>query len=325
MAGSLTTDNTNCLPPPGERIAQRQFRKQAACLITALTLLANLTLAATVGAEPLSSPAKPASKGQAAVRSQAPEPFMNRKIVINIPSRILWVYEGSAIIRYFPVGVGRPGFMTPVGKYSIISKVVDPGWENPYLPNGRVRLAPGENNPLGTRWMGFYQKAGGEYGMHGTDNPASVGKFSSHGCVRMKVKDAEALFELVDLGTPVEVVYEPVLVRKHDNEIRVTVYADRFKRGMPTVEQIKGKILKQYPEAQVDLSRLQAALAQPNERPVSVGSLPEEDILMAAPADDTQTTPSMHTQPDARIPTILSQQPVLNATPATSSPALLNP
>jgi len=201
-------------------------------------------------------------------------PFMNRRIVINIPSRTLWVYQDNAIIRYFPVGVGRPGFMTPVGHYAIISKVVDPGWENPYLPNGKVRLAPGEDNPLGTRWMGFYEKSGGEYGMHGTDNPASVGKFSSHGCVRMKVKDAEALFDLIDLGTPVEVVYQPVLIRTQGSQIRVTVYADRFKRGMPSADQIRTQILKQYPTAKVDFTQLQAAIAIPNERPIPVGSLP---------------------------------------------------
>ena len=179
--------------------------------------------------------------------------------------------------------------MTPVGQYSVISKVIDPGWENPYLPKGKVRLAPGDDNPLGTRWIGFYRKGAGEYGMHGTDNPNSVGKFSSHGCVRMKVKDAEALFDMVDLGTPVVVQYEPVLIRRHDTCIQLIVFADRFKRGTPTAQQIKTRILKQYPQAHVTLTQIQAALAQPNEKPIEVGSiaLPESHILQAEESEHT--------------------------------------
>lgn len=253
-----------------------KFGNQIMVTITALILLASMSATPRVSAESLPLPPVPLP-----AESQPAE----RRLVINIPSRTLWVYQGEKIIRYFPVGVGRPGFMTPVGKYSIISKVIDPGWENPYLPKGKVRLAPGEENPLGTRWMGFYQKAGGEYGMHGTDNPASVGKFSSHGCVRMKVRDAEVLFELVDLGTPVEVTYQPVLIRKQGNSVRVIVYPDRFAKGMPSAAKVKSDILKQFPEAQLDVQRLQTALSQPNERPVDVGALPDEDILQAQIAD----------------------------------------
>jgi hypothetical protein len=176
-----------------------------------------------------------------------------------------------------------------VGQYSVISKVIDPGWENPYLPKGKVRLAPGDDNPLGTRWIGFFRKGAGEYGMHGTDNPNSVGKFSSHGCVRLKVKDAEALFEMVDLGTPVVVQYEPVLIRQHDTCIQLIVFTDRFKRGTPTAQQIKNRIIKQYPQAHVTLAQIQAALAQPNEKPMTVGSivLPEPHTLQAEEVEST--------------------------------------
>ena len=200
------------------------------------------------------------------------------KIVINIPSRTLWVYSGNHIIKYYPVGVGRIGYMTPLGHYAITQKVLDPGWENPYLPQGRMRMAPGRENPLGTRWMGFYQDQGGEYGMHGTDTPSSVGKFSSHGCVRMKIPDAEALFNMVDIGTPVDVVYKPVLIRQSQDIIRVIVYPDRFHRGMPTRSDIKNQILSQYPTAQIDVVKLQNALSQANERPVDVGLVPINTI-----------------------------------------------
>ncbi len=200
-------------------------------------------------------------------------PLENR-VVINIPSRTLWVFSGERLIQWFPVGVGRPGYMTPIGQFRVLRKVVNPGWEHPYKGAGQVRIAPGGNNPLGTRWIGFYRKAGGEYGMHGTDNPSSVGKFSSHGCVRLKVPDAEKLFELVEVGSPVEVIYEPVLIRPEGSRLRVIVYPDVFHRGMPSVAAVTAKILQDYPGAVVDEARLRDALARPAQKPVVVGEMP---------------------------------------------------
>jgi hypothetical protein len=162
--------------------------------------------------------------------------------------------------------------MTPVGNFNIIRKIVDPGWEHPYKAKGAIRIAPGENNPLGTRWMGFLQKGGGEYGMHGTDTPSSVGKFSSHGCVRLHTKDAEKLFDMVDVGTPVRVEYEPVLIRRAGDNIRIIVYRDLFKRGMPTADTVKTRILQDYPNAQVDMDAIQTTLKQTSGQPVVVGS-----------------------------------------------------
>jgi hypothetical protein len=145
--------------------------------------------------------------------------------------------------------------------------------------------------------MGFYQKGGGEYGMHGTDNPSSVGKFSSHGCVRMKVRDAEALFEMVDVGTPVDVVYEPVLIRPQGRDIRIVVYEDRFKKGMPSAAEIQAKIMRQYPGAQVTMEKIQAALRQANERPVVVGTLDIGSEMPVASKSPVQEHPSTRSSP----------------------------
>jgi len=233
-----------------------------------------LTLAAPAIAGSDHSASEPALAAAVQKESVAKAPVLEAtKLVINIPSRTLWVYQGSKIVRYFPVGVGRPGFMTPVGDYSVLRKVVDPGWENPYKPAGEIRIVPGQNNPLGTRWIGFLRKGAGEYGMHGTDNPGSVGKFSSHGCVRLKVPDAEALFDMVEIGTPVAVVYEPVLIRPQGDEMRVVVFRDVFGRGMPTAEQVHARIMAEYPNARVDDTLLRKALQQPTERPIPVGAL----------------------------------------------------
>ncbi len=220
-----------------------------------LTLLASLVFGGSVGAAPSQDP--------------------NARIVINIPSRTLWLYSGDKIVKYYPVGVGRRGFSTPVGKHKVVRMVKNPTWENPYKAAGAVRIRPGSGNPLGTRWIGFKPYKGGEYGIHGTDNPSSVGRFSSHGCVRMKTKDAEDLFNRVTMGTPVEVIYDLALIRPKGNDIRVVVYPDVFNKGMPSVNALKERIQQEYPHSKIDMAALAKALQHPTQKPVLVARISE--------------------------------------------------
>jgi len=134
------------------------------------------------------------------------------KVLINIPSRTLELIQNGQTGKIYSIGVGKPDFPTPIGNFKVISKIVNPGWENPYKPVGESKIKTGKNNPLGTRWIGFLRNNKGEYGIHGTNMPFSIGKYSSHGCIRMKIKDAEDLFSKVDIGTT-------VLVRNYTNKI----------------------------------------------------------------------------------------------------------
>ena len=74
----------------------------------------------------------------------------------------------------------------------------------PTSSKGRV-VPPGKANPLGTRWLGLSKKG---YGIHGTNAPGSIGRNASHGCIRMRNRDVEELFELVAVGDMVELVGE---------------------------------------------------------------------------------------------------------------------
>jgi len=119
-----------------------------------------------------------------------------RRIVISIPDRKLAVVEGERVVRIFGTAVGAPKSPSPTGTFQIINHVTDPTW----YTKGKV-VAPGPANPLGTRWMGLSQKG---YGIHGTNSPSSIGKNASHGCIRLKNADVEALFEMVAVGDVVE-------------------------------------------------------------------------------------------------------------------------
>jgi hypothetical protein len=100
----------------------------------------------------------------------------------------------------FPVAVGQPAYPTPDGHFTVISKVENPTWTPPPdapWAQGAVPIPPGPGNPLGTRWMGISSPG---VGIHGTDDPASIGYSVSHGCIRMQIPDAERLFTMVSVG-----------------------------------------------------------------------------------------------------------------------------
>jgi lipoprotein-anchoring transpeptidase ErfK/SrfK len=128
--------------------------------------------------------------------AQVANPPERRRIVVSIPDRKLVLFEGDRALRVYDVAVGKPSTPTPQGKFAIINRVPNPAWYGP-----SVTVAPGKNNPLGSRWMGLSAKG---YGIHGTNVPSSIGKAASHGCVRMRKQDLEELFEMVTVGTTVE-------------------------------------------------------------------------------------------------------------------------
>jgi lipoprotein-anchoring transpeptidase ErfK/SrfK len=127
-------------------------------------------------------------------------------IVINRSLNRLYLYAGDKLTRTFGVATGQASYPTPRGTWHIVVKYRNPTWYPPLndtWAKGLKPVPPGPSNPLGTRWMGLDSPG---VGIHGTNNPASIGYSASHGCVRMQVRDSEWLFEHVDIGTTVFVV-----------------------------------------------------------------------------------------------------------------------
>ena len=149
----------------------------------------------------------------------------SRRISINLASCSLALYEGQKKIRLYPIGPGKPQTPTPVGYFEILEKDVNPVWTDPEDPENSI--PSGDSNPLGYRWMQFH----GNYGIHGTNRPESVGGYVSNGCVRMHEKDVEALFDLVKVGTPVEITYNRVVVEKTPEDVvALYIYPDGYGR-----------------------------------------------------------------------------------------------
>lgn len=123
-----------------------------------------------------------------------------RRIVVSIPDRKLAVLEDDRIVKVYATAVGAPVSPSPEGAFTIVQRLEDPTW----YTKGRV-VPPGKTNPLGTRWLGLSAKG---YGIHGTNVPASIGHNVSHGCIRMRNRDVEELFQLMAVGDSVELYGE---------------------------------------------------------------------------------------------------------------------
>ncbi len=127
-------------------------------------------------------------------------------VVVSRESKRLTLFDGPRAVRTFGIATGTKEYPTPLGHYSIATMQQNPWWIPPPdsdWARGKKPVPPGPGNPLGTRWMGLTAPL---VGIHGTPDAASIGYSASHGCIRMRVPDAEALFNEVDVGTPVLIV-----------------------------------------------------------------------------------------------------------------------
>jgi lipoprotein-anchoring transpeptidase ErfK/SrfK len=143
-----------------------------------------------------------------AARTVAPSVSANSfgaVVVIYRGSNELHLYRGVRPWRTFGVATGQAIYPTPLGDWHVVDMQRNPWWRPPdsSWAKGLQPVPPGPGNPLGTRWMGL--DASG-VGMHGTPDAASIGYSASHGCIRMRIPDAEWLFDHVRIGTPVFII-----------------------------------------------------------------------------------------------------------------------
>jgi len=122
----------------------------------------------------------------------------NRVIVVSLEDRKLALVEDGVVKQVYSVAVGKPSTPSPVGTFTIERRVANPTYHH----DGKTIL-PGPRNPVGTRWMGLSKHG---YGIHGTNEPNSIGKAASHGCIRMAKADLEEIYALVAEGDTVELV-----------------------------------------------------------------------------------------------------------------------
>lgn len=202
-------------------------------------------------------------------------------IVINLAEMRLYYYapedrfgltEGRSLVHPYPIGVGMEGFITPVGTHRVSLKIEAPTWfvppgirqERPNLP---AYVPPGEDNPLGDFAL---KLAGLDYFIHGTNEPDGIGMRVSHGCVRLYPEDIRELFSIVEPGTPVRVVYEPVKAGLARGRVYLEVHRDYLGQVPDLAEEALRVIEKAGLAGRIDGAMVESAVREALGYPVDV-------------------------------------------------------
>ncbi|MDY6937015.1 MAG: L,D-transpeptidase [Cyanobacteriota bacterium] len=150
---------------------------------------------------------QPEVRPQAPAAPEPPEATtpveLEQRLVLNLSDRRVYLYEGEKVKASYPVAVGKPGWETPTGEFSVLDMALDPVWQNPWT--GEV-IQAGPDSPIGPAIIVFLLDETGMFAFHGTPNEELIGQAVSHGCVRLRNEDILALYEQVDINTPVAVV-----------------------------------------------------------------------------------------------------------------------
>ncbi len=240
-------------------------------------------------------------------------------ITLNIAEYRMYYYAGNGKVYSFAHGVGRQDWKTPLGKTTIQKKVKDPVWRPPesirreHAANGDPlpEVVPaGIHNPLGA--YALYLNLPGDYRIHGTDVDKiyGIGMQITHGCVRMYPEDIDSLYHMVDEGTPVYIVKQPIKVGWLDNVLYVESHPD-LEGEETTAEQRLATALaliqkaNNYQLPEFDQTALKEAVAKQTGNPTAVYQRSEEEIavneLVAPPESDFPEIPPA-TKPVVKAP-----------------------
>jgi L,D-transpeptidase ErfK/SrfK len=136
-------------------------------------------------------------------------------------------------VHTWAVGIGTEKTPSPVGPFRITAKDEDPTW---YVPDSIYRtmdppkrrvVGPGTDNPLGKYRMRLSK---GLYAIHGTNSPWSIGRLTTHGCIRLYPEDIGDLFAMVRVGTVGQLVYQPIKLGESGTDVYVEVHEDIYRR-----------------------------------------------------------------------------------------------
>lgn len=234
-------------------------------------------------------------------------------IVVNIPEMRLYYFHprpddhSPLLLTSYPVGLGRDDWKTPIGRFKVRDKTVNPRWVLPESireehrrdgkPAPRFIEGGAPDNPLGKYRLALTLPL---YGIHGTDIPWGVGMQVSHGCIRLYPEDIEQLFPMVAVGTPGQFVYQPVKVGARNGEIYVEVHKDIY--GLtPGPYREAMRLLKKFGwQDSIDDNRLRRAIEEQSGVPMIISrdeaseTVVEERFRMRRPprqADDRAELP----------------------------------
>jgi L,D-transpeptidase ErfK/SrfK len=196
-------------------------------------------------------------------------------IVINLPELRLYRFIqgkiGTSLVQTYPVGLGSKEHQSPIGQFSVLEKRTNPHW---YLPkslqdkyNGLQVMDPGPKNPLGKYWIGLGNSS---YGLHGTNNPWSVGRLATNGCIRLYPEHIRFVFAHVAHGDQVRLIYQPVKLGLMLGKIYAEAHPDIYNRLDDYIYYGYQQLLDFQFSAHVDLEKFRQVLVEKKGLPVDV-------------------------------------------------------
>jgi L,D-transpeptidase ErfK/SrfK len=244
-------------------------------------------------ANPGINPEAPPSGGVLIIPSQYILPDVPKKgIVINLVEMRLYYYPPNKNEVYiFPVGIGREGWESPLGVWSIIERTPLPTWHAPesirearakegvYIPK---EVPPGPDNPLGDYAMRLSNHT---YLIHGTNDPSGVGRRSSAGCIRMYPEDIKRLFEMTHNGFPVRIINYPYKAGWMDGKLYLETHLPlggvlaELDPDHKDAEQVLNKAISRQGAAYVNWSKAEAVAKEQQAIPQEVGRIADKEEL----------------------------------------------
>ncbi|MFN8543500.1 MAG: L,D-transpeptidase [Candidatus Binatia bacterium] len=170
-------------------------------------------------------------------------------IVVDLAERALYWFDGGHLKARYPVAAGKPDWPTPTGDFWISGRRKDPTWHVPRsIQHEMARegydvetvVLPGPRNPLGRH---FIQLSADNLGLHGTNAPWSVGRFATHGCMRMRATDVKRIFDEAPDHTPVRIVYQPLQIAVDDEGgVYLEVHRDVYGRYPNDLARVRARL-----------------------------------------------------------------------------------
>ncbi len=191
--------------------------------------------------------------------------------LINVAELRGYRFLGQNQVRTYPIGIGVLDYESPIGKHlTVTSKSVNPGWHIPphlQAKYGMSYMPPGEDCPVGDRWMGM---APGHYGLHGTCYPQGVGRLVSHGCNRHYPEDIHELFDITPIGTTVEFIYQPVKIGYLHGRIFIEVHQDIYSKIPDMLHYAIQQVQERGLAGRIDWQKVLEAVAEESGAPLEI-------------------------------------------------------
>ncbi len=183
----------------------------------------------------------------------------------------------------WPIGAGDSLWQTPIEPFTVTSKDTNPTWVVPdsiyrKMQHPRRVVPPGPDNPLGKHRIRLSLDT---YLIHGTNDPWTVGRLTTHGCVRLYPEDVAFLYTLVDRGTSGEFVYQPVKLGRADDRIYVEVHRDIYQRYDDLEAHAFSEVALAGLSNSIDRERLKAAVQSRLGMPIDITRTPAADATVS--------------------------------------------